>query len=101
MDAFARSVDATFRSHGVDGQLDPDGAQLSVKLLPNRPDEILQVGRLDIQSETTIYEIRSADLAGYGRGAIVEVAGQRFRIQAPPVASDPRRLKFKLNLVKV
>ncbi|WP_146592208.1 head-tail joining protein [Puniceibacterium confluentis] len=100
-DPFVRAVDAAFGRLGIDGILDPEGAALAVRLLPILPDDTVEFGKLTLQSETVQYEIRRSELGAYGKGAVIEVAGDRRRIQALPRSGDARRLKATLNTVAV
>ncbi|QFS83986.1 hypothetical protein [Roseivivax sp. THAF197b] len=101
MDDFTRAVDAAFEHHGIDGTFDPDGEARAVRLLPTRPDDIVQVGSLDLQSSTALFEIRVSEATGLGKGSILAVGSERFRVQAPPRARDPRRIKYLLNTVQI
>ncbi|WP_306133064.1 head-tail joining protein [Roseivivax marinus] len=101
MDPFALAVDASFERMGIDGILDPDVTARPVKLLPQRPDEFVDVGSFSVQAESGLYHVRPMDMAGFGKGAILEIAGARRRVQSAPRSSDPRRLKLLLNTVAV
>ncbi|ETX26855.1 head-tail joining protein [Roseivivax isoporae] len=98
-DPFAAAVGAVFRHHGIDAVVDPDGAARPVRLLPLRPDAVVDMGRLNVQSETAVFEIRAADAASVTRGTIIAIGAERRRVQATPRAEDPRRLKRHLDTV--
>jgi len=97
-DPFARAVTSTFARHGIAAVLDPDGAAVAVRLLPFRPDDIESYGSVRIQQETGLFEIRIGDFAGYGDGAVLEIAGERRVVQHHEVR-DPRRLKVMIDTV--
>jgi hypothetical protein len=99
-DPFLRSVEDTFRRHGVAAVLDPDGAARDVRLLPTRPDDVAGFGDLRIQDQTGIFEILASDFAGFTKGAILDLGGERRRVQYARVR-DPRRYKVTLDTVEV
>ncbi|EPX82097.1 head-tail joining protein [Salipiger mucosus] len=98
MDPFLRSVRDTFRRHGIDATLDPDGAAKEVRLLPTRPDDIADVGSLRIQDATGLFEILAEDFTGFGNGAILAMGAERRKVQHTRVP-DPRRHKVLLDTV--
>ncbi|MCA0851293.1 head-tail joining protein [Salipiger thiooxidans] len=99
-DPFLRSVEDTFRRHGIAAVLDPDGVARDVRLLPTRPDDVAGFGELRIQDQTGIFEILASDFAGFAKGAILDLGGERRRVQHTRVR-DPRRFKVTLDTVEV
>ncbi|GGG77575.1 hypothetical protein GCM10011415_28110 [Salipiger pallidus] len=97
-DPFLRSVEATFRRHGIAAVLDPDGLARPVKLLPTRPDGALEFGQLQVQDATGIFEILAVAFAGFDRGAVIQIGGERRKVQHQKV-TDPRRYKVRLDTI--
>ena len=100
VDPFLRSVEDSFRRHGIPAVLDPDGVAREVMLLPARPDGIAEFGDMRIQSETGLFEILAVAFAGHGKGAILALVGERRRVQHARVR-DPRRYKTQLDTIAV
>lgn len=94
----ALSVATVFEVLGIDAVLDPDGLAVAVRVVPSSADDVARFGEMDVLDETGVYEIRAADFAGHGDGAILEIAGARRRVQSHRVR-DARRLKVVLNTV--
>ena len=101
MDAFAQAVDDMFDEAGLDAILDPDFLARPVKLLPVRTDELVEIGSLSVQSDGKRYHVRPSDMAGFGKGAILEVTGERRRVQSTPSTPGPRGRKLLLNTVAI
>lgn len=100
MDPFLKSVEVTFLRHGIEAILDPDGVAVPVRLLPMLADDIADFGTMQIQDAGGTFEIRAADFAGYGKGAVLDIAGERRKVQHSRVR-DPRRYKVQLNTVTI
>jgi len=92
------SVDAVFDTLGIDAIMDPDALAAPVKLMPREADDLREFGGIEIITATGLYEIRKADFAGHGDGTILEIDGDRRKVQSHTVR-DPRRLKVVLNTV--
>ena len=101
-DPFARSVATTFRCHGIDAVLDPDGVALAVKVLPARPDMNVDwaPGGVSMRKPTGMFEIQAGDWGSFGTGAILAIGAERRKVQDAEVR-DPRRLKVMLGTVEV
>lgn len=97
-DPFLRSVQQTFRSHGIEAVLDPDGLARRVRLLPTRPDGALEFGQLQVQDATGVFEILEAAFAGFDRGAVIQIGAERRKVQHHKV-TDPRRYKVRLDTI--
>ena len=98
-DPFLRSDEDTFRRHGIVAVLDPDGVARDVRLLPTRPDDVAGFGSMRVQSETGLFEILASDFAGYSKGAILDLGGERRKVQHARVR-DPRRYKVVLDTIE-
>jgi hypothetical protein len=90
-----RAVDSSFKLLGVDGFLDPAGANKFVKVIPSNGDEFSEFASQQIQSASDVYEIRTEDFVGFGKGSAFSVAGRVVKIIRTEVR-DPQRLKTKL-----
>ncbi len=99
MAPFLRSVEETFRRHGIEAVLDPDWAARPVRLLPARPDEIADFRSMQVQSETGMFEILASDFEGFSKGAILAIGAERRKVQHIRTR-DPRRYKVLLNTVE-
>lgn len=93
-----RAVDASFLHHGIEAVLDPDGAARPVRLLVSQPDEGLRFEGVQLLDETGVFEIRRADFDGFGDLAVLDVGGERRKVQSHRVR-DPWRLKVTLDTV--
>ncbi|APZ53742.1 head-tail joining protein [Salipiger abyssi] len=100
MNPFLKSVEVTFLRHGIAAILDPDGAAVPVRLLPMQADEIADFGTMRIQDAGGMFEILDSAFAGHGKGAVLDIAGERRKVQHSRVR-DPRRFKVQLNTVPV
>lgn len=104
MDPYQTAVDASYTAHGVAGILDPDGAAVPVCLLPGRSDvegEIVGLTIRNTAEEGGMWRIRARDWSGRSKGAILEIQGQRRRVQGEPKVLGVRRLEWLLNTVEV
>ncbi|NDW35623.1 hypothetical protein G0Q01_25640 [Yangia sp. PrR007] len=99
MDPFLRSVEETFRRHGIEAVLDPEGVARPVRLLPARPDEIADFRSLQVQSEAGMFEILASDFEGFSKGTILGIGSERRKVQHVRTR-DPRRYKVLLNTVE-
>lgn len=99
MDPFLRGVQETFRRHGIEAVLDPDGLARPVRLLPARPDEIADFGSMRVQTEAGMYEVLASDFEGMGTGTMLSIGTERRKVQHSRVR-DPRRLKVLLNTIE-
>ena len=97
-DPFLRSVETTFSRHGISALLDPDGVARPVKLLPARPDGVIEFGQMQVQDATGLFGILASDFAGFDRGAVLEIGAERRKVQHRRVR-DPRRYKVLLDTI--
>lgn len=98
MDPFQASINATFLHLGIAAVLDPDGQNKGVKVLPHEEDQFAEFHQTSLKAPGGSYEIRAVDFAGFSDGTILEVSGQRRKVQNS-VSEDPRRLKLVLRTV--
>ena len=67
-DPFLRSVEDTFRRHGIAAVLDPDGVARDVRLLPTRADSFADFGEMRVQaSNVGMFEILASAFEGFGK----------------------------------
>lgn len=97
----SRAIDATFRRFGKSAVLDPDAAAIPVTVIRAQPDTDRGFAEIRVRSQTNVFEIRASEIGGYGKGAVLEFEGGRFRVQAPPEYEDPDRLVAILDTVEV
>ena len=92
------AVDAAFAYLGIDATLDPDGAALPVRLIPDQSSEDIQFGGLSVQDDRGLFEIKASDWVGYTKQAVLLIDGERRIVQN---VSTPDRLRLKrlLNTV--
>lgn len=94
------SVDSVFDTFGIDATLDPDGVATPVRLLPKEEDREIHFGSTAIVDTGGVFEIRIADYQGYSDGAVIDISGQKRRVQSHKI-NDHRRLKVTLNTVEI
>lgn len=100
-DPFLRSVEDTFRRHGIAAVLDPDGVARDVRLLPTRADSFADFGEMRVQaSNVGMFEILASAFEGFGKSAVLAIGAERRRVQHSQV-DDPRRYKVVLNTVAI
>ena len=100
MSAFEVALDALFAdTHlGRDVIYTADGgAQMLVRAIMRRPDDVTSFGETRIWSETTCLDLRTSEVQNPKPGDRIEIDGEAFLIQGEPVR-DRERLIWTLDL---
>lgn len=100
MSAFEAALDALFADthlgrdvvYTVDG-----GAQMLVRAILRRPDDVSGFGETRIWLETTRLDLRASEVQNPKPGDRIEIDGEAFLIQGEPVR-DRERLLWTLDL---
>ena len=99
--AFAAAMDAIFMDTNMaaDATWTPQGgAPLPVRVIRKAPDEMTTFGAARILSETTLVDVRVAEMANPKPGDTVIIGPDTFTIQGEP-KRDRERLIWSLELV--
>lgn len=98
--AFARSVDSLFGKLGMTAIFQPRiGSNLTVTVIPKRPDEIIGLGQSDIASEVTLFDVRVREVAEPRTDDVVMYNGTEYRIIGEP-RRDMHQLIWTMEAVK-
>ena len=90
---------ATFAAFGVDAAYTPAGGEpIPIRVIPRRPDTIIDFGETRIQAETATFELRSREVASPRPGDQLTVGGETFVVQGEPERRDPDRLVWSLDV---
>jgi hypothetical protein len=99
--ALAIAIDVLFADPnlGVDAIYRPGGADPGtiVKAIVRQPDRIGTFGETRIASETTIFDIRTSEVAAPAEGDTIEMSGTVYVIQGEPIR-DAERLIWTLEV---
>ncbi len=101
MVAFAAALDALFQdvNLGLDATWYPaGGAPRPVRVIRKAPDEVTTFGAAQVLSETTIIDVRTAEMANPSPGDGISIGADNFTIQGEP-KRDRERLIWTLELV--
>lgn len=95
---FARMIDDCFERLGTDAVYTPDGgAPVPVRVMPRRADSIVGFGETRLHAETTLFDVRVAEVAAPRPGDGLAVGAESFVVQGEPVR-DAERLVWTLDL---
>jgi len=101
MTAFAAAMDAIFMDANMaaDATWTPQGgATMPVRVIRKAPDEMTTFGAARILSDTTLVDVRVAEMATPKPGDTIIIAPDTFTIQGEP-KRDRERLIWTLELV--
>lgn len=99
MSKFDLVVERNFFVMGEDATYTPagGGAPVSIKVMPRRPDELLEFGDSMIVTGTNIFDVRVADIAAPAEGDTITYNGTAYIVQGEPQSRDSDRLIWSLN----
>ncbi|MFO0110420.1 MAG: hypothetical protein ACK52W_07810 [Alphaproteobacteria bacterium] len=99
--SFARAVDSLFGRLGMTAMFEPGiGSDLSVTVIPRRPDEIIGLGQSDFAAEVTLFDLRVKEVAEPKSGDVIFYQSIRHRIIGEP-RRDIHRLIWTLEAVRL
>ena len=100
MTAFSRTVDSLFAKLGVAAIYQPRiGPNIAVTLIPKQPDEIVGLGRSDVSSEVTLFDVRVVEVAKPKAEDVIIFQDAQYRIIGEP-RRDIHRLIWTMEAVK-
>lgn len=101
MNAFAAAVDRIFadRNMAVDAiwLAGGTGPGVAIRVIRKSPDEITPFGAGRILSETTVLDVRVADMPNPTSGDLIRIGGDDFILQGEP-KRDREQLIWTLNV---
>ena len=98
--AFARSMDSLFSKLGMTAIFQPRiGSNLTVTVIPKRPDEIIGLGQTDIATEVTLFDVRVREVAEPRADDAILYNGTEYRIIGEP-RRDMHQLIWTMKVVK-
>jgi hypothetical protein len=98
--AFTRAVDSMFGKLGMTAMFQPVmGANLTVTVIPKRPDEIIGLGQSDVATEVTLFDVRVLEVAAPKSDDAVIYNGTEYRIIGEP-RRDIHQLIWTMETVK-
>lgn len=101
MNAFATAVDRIFadRNMAVDATwfAGGTGPGIVIRVIRKSPDEVTPFGAGRVLSETTVLELRVAEVPTPAPGDLIRIGAEDFLVQGEPKA-DRERLTWTLNL---
>ena len=74
------------------------GEAVSVRVVVRRPDEIVGFGETRIHTETTVFDVRTSEVADPRPGDRLTLNGVDYVIQGEPERRDPDRLIWTLDV---
>jgi hypothetical protein len=99
--ALAIAIDVLFADPnlGVDAIYRPGGPNpgTAVRAIIRQPDRVGTFGETRIASETTIFDIRTSEVAAPAEGDTIEMSGTVYVIQGEPIR-DAERLIWTLEV---
>ena len=101
MNAFAAAMDALFQDANMAAEATwtpQGGAPLPVRVIRKAPDEMTTFGAARVLSETTLVDVRVAEMANPKPGDTIIIGPDTFTIQGEP-KRDRERLIWSLELV--
>jgi len=75
-----------------------DGEAVSVRVVVRRPDEIVGFGETRIHTATTVFDVRTSEVADPRPGDRLTLDGVDHAIQGEPERRDPDRLIWTLDV---
>lgn len=100
MMAFSRTVDSLFGKLGVAAIFQPRiGVNIAVTIVPRQPDEIIGLGRSDVATEVTLFDLRVKEVAEPQAEDVILYQGTEYRIIGEP-RRDIHRLIWTVEAVK-
>ena len=98
MSKFDLVVERNFFVMGEDATYTPAGEDpIAIKVMPRRPDELLEFGDSMIVTGTNIFDVRVADIAAPAEGDTITYKGTAYIVQGEPQSRDSDRLIWSLN----
>lgn len=98
---FARAVDSLFGRLGMTAMFEPGiGSDLSVTVIPRRPDEIIGLGQSDLAVEVTLFDLRVEEVTEPRADDVILYQNTRYRIIGEP-RRDIHRLIWTLEAVRL
>ena len=98
--AFTRSVDSLFGKFGMTAIFQPRiGSNLTVTVIPKRPDEIIGLGQSDIATEVTLFDVRVREVAEPKADDAILYNGTEYLIIGQP-RRDIHQLIWTMEAVK-
>jgi len=92
-DILALNEDAAFFLLGEDATYTPSGGDpVAIKVMPIRPDEIVEFGETEVIAETAIFEVRVSEVAHPQEGESIVFDGNPYEINGKPTRNERRRL---------
>jgi len=76
------------------------GSDLSVTVIPRRPDEIIGLGQSDLAVEVTLFDLRAQEVAEPRADDVILYQNTRYRIIGEP-RRDIHRLIWTLEAVRL
>ena len=98
MNPFQAAIDATFKTLGSAAVLEQDARREEVRVIPYEDDAFADFAETRVRDQGGAYEIRASEFLGFSKGAILEIYGERRRVQSWDV-KDRLRLKKILRTV--
>jgi hypothetical protein len=83
------SVTALYRTQGV-------GEAVAIRVIARRPDQVSEFGDIHVHSESSIFDVRVAEVANPRPADTLEIDGETFIVQGEPVR-DAERLVWSLD----
>ncbi len=100
MNAFTTAINVIFadRNMAVDALwfAGGTGPGVAVRVIRKSPDEVTPFGASRILSETTVLEVRVADMPNPASGDLIRIGAEDFVVQGEP-KRDRERLSWTLN----
>ena len=92
------TVDDAFNVLGEDATYTPfGGSGVTVKVIPRRPDEIVGLGEIDIQTPTAVFDVRVSEVGSPAAKDTILFDSTTYTVQGTPQRLDPRRRIWTLN----
>lgn len=100
MTALAAAIEMLFADPNLSSaavyRVQGTGDPLAIRVITRRPDQVFDFGNTRIHTETSLFDVRVAEVPGPRPGDTLEIDGETFVLQGEPVR-DSERLIWTLD----
>lgn len=82
---FANAVNSLFNRLGVQAVYTPNGGDSkNIQIIPKLPDEVFDVAKSHIHTETSVFDVRVLDVTSPKAGDTITLNGATYTLQGEP-----------------
>ena len=94
--SFAKTIDSLFDRLGKEAVYTSGASNVSIKVIQRQPDEVMDIARSRIHTETHLFDVRVADVSLPKAGDSILIASTSFVVQGEPT-KDMHKLLWHLE----